>query len=287
MNTAVLRCITLFFLTLSVSVLSMAAQEKPERRHRPTPLAAESPLGQIGASRPGVSRGASISPIRTPTPAINQPTAGSSTSNIGYPSIPIQTYTPQQNWNRSVWNRCGHFYYRLHMLFGSFPVQEYLWRFAQGDSALTPRAIEMALNDSSLVAENLRSAALELRQIILDYQADHITQDQFENGVDRATDTIRDLSKKIRKDFFVDFIDQGREVDLGKSEKVASIPELLALSNELTQLSSQLRSDFDYYQENDVTRVIDVSALQKPSFESLSKGIDRLAKVIENSADRL
>lgn len=283
-----MRYTALIFIAVMMASVGAFSQEKPERGQRPSPSARspmDSPRPRLGPAPPTTDRGSIVTPVPNRPPSGGGGYSGGTVSRG--PTVPVQSWWHDRRWDRRTWDRCGGFFYRLNRTFGFFRVEDYLWRYAQGDSPLTPQVVELALSDSALLADSLMAASQNLRQIILDYQAERIIRDQFENGVDNTTDIIRDLAKKIRTDYFVDFLDQGRKVDLDDYDKVYSIEELLVLSDELSRLASHMKANFRYLTENDVTRTIDVQALQKPSMESLSKGIDRLAKVIENSADRL
>lgn len=71
------------------------------------------------------------------------------------------------------------------------------------------------------------------------------------------------------------------------SPKIAqTIPELLLLLTELTTQAFQIQQGIKTYRENDISRLVNVRELQKTSFKSISKSVDRLAKRINRSANR-
>ena len=71
------------------------------------------------------------------------------------------------------------------------------------------------------------------------------------------------------------------------SPKIAqTIPELLLLT-EFTTQAFQIQQGIKTYRENDISRLVNVRELQKTSFKSISKSVDRLAKRINRSANRL
>jgi hypothetical protein len=52
-------------------------------------------------------------------------------------------------------------------------------------------------------------------------------------------------------------------------------------------MAFEIETGLDAFNKEDMTRVVDVRELERPSFDSLTKGIDRLAKTIDKSAGRL
>jgi hypothetical protein len=162
-----------------------------------------------------------------------------------------------------------------------------IWKYAQGGSPLTQQAVALALSESSLTADSLISASMNLQFLIDQYEAGSIGQESFEVEVKRTTKRIRELSKRIRNDQLLDYLDQSPKAKVPSYDRASSISELRALSLELHRAATDIAQGIDAYYEKDMTKVIDVNDLQRPSVGTMTKGIDRLAKTISKSATRL
>jgi hypothetical protein len=127
----------------------------------------------------------------------------------------------------------------------------------------------------------------QLENIINRYEAGEIEEDEFENLVEDRTDQVRKLAKKIRKDDFLDYIDQRQKDYDGSFQEAQSVRGLKALTQQLRMMAYEIDTGLEAFNEEDMTRVVNVRELERPSFDSLSKGIDRLAKTIERSAKSL
>ena len=164
---------------------------------------------------------------------------------------------------------------------------EYQWRYAQGDSPLTPRVVRLALRDSFLAAASLVGLTKELEPVLLDFQAGRLDRKGCEREFGRILSEVRKLAKKIRKDDYLDYIDQRPKVKMPSPKKARSFAEMQALIAELRQLVVQMNQGILAFYDKDLTRVVKVADLSQPSFQSISKGIDKLAKTIQKSVDQL
>jgi hypothetical protein len=163
----------------------------------------------------------------------------------------------------------------------------YLWRYRQGDSPLTPDSMRIALQQCVSASGGMLRLSDQLQGIINQYESGALTQEEFENQVEQTTKQIRKLSKKIRKDDFLDFIDQRQKDDVASYREATSVAGLKGLVNQLRLMAFEIDSGLEAYNKEDMTRVVDVRELERPSFDSLTKGIDRLSKTIDRSANRL
>ncbi len=161
------------------------------------------------------------------------------------------------------------------------------WRYAQGDSPLTPRLVQFALQDSSLAAASLVALTEKLEPVLQDFREGRLDRNDSRREFDRILSDVRKLSKKIRGDHYLSYIDQRPTVKIQPRRKAVSWDELGALITELRQMAVQMREGIVSFYKSDLTRVVNVSDLNQPSFKSISKGIDKLAKTIEKSVDRL
>ncbi len=96
---------------------------------------------------------------------------------------------------------------------------------------------------------------------------------------------IRELAKKLRRDQALGFVDQRKDQDLlaGSDINRVGLDATARLHEMVTDLNTQLKAMYD----ETSTATVSVSTLTQPSFGSLSKGIERLSKSIENFAHGL
>lgn len=201
--------------------------------------------------------------------------------------IPVQTYAPNFDFNWTYWNRTTRYVDYLMGYYSFLPGPEYLWRYAQGDSPLTPGSVRLALQESSDRAVQLVDLSRKLELLIDQYESGAITRQDFELQVRQTTDRIKDQAKQIRKDYFLDYVDLREDRDFDSPSRVASIPQLRQQAASLTQLSYQINQGIASYTQSDASRVVSVDDLKEPSLESLAKGVDRIANTIKDSAGRL
>jgi len=164
---------------------------------------------------------------------------------------------------------------------------DYLWRYRQGDSPLTQESLRMALQECSSASAAIVRLSAQLEQVVDQFERGELSEDAFESKVEETTKQIRKLSKQIRKDDYLDYIDQ-RQKDLDSSFREAtSVQGLRALTQQLSMLAYEIDTGLDAFNRDDMTRVVNVRELQRPSFDSLTKGVESLSKTIERSAGRL
>lgn len=199
----------------------------------------------------------------------------------------MQTYTPGLRSQWGHWRNTEYFLWRLSRQHHDLTTTEMLWRFAQGDSPLTEESIRAILQEPAEVSEQMLQLSAQLEELIRTYQSGSLDAGQFQRLVRAKTSEIRKAARKISGNYYLGFIDQRPSKDLGKEDRAANGEQLIALSNELGAFARQLNRDLSNYLEQDQSRVVSVQHLATPSFESVSKGIDRLAKTIDRSAGRV
>lgn len=205
----------------------------------------------------------------------------------GAPSVPSQSYNPYSNFSYSSWYDTNLFFHRMLSRYWYLSGSEYLWRYAQDDSPLTQEVVNLALSESSLAADSLVATASELESLINEYEAGALGQTSFELEVDRTTKRIRDLAKQIRKDSLLEYLDQSPKAKVPSYDRARSISELRELCQELNRAATAIGNGIDAYYEKDMTRTVNINDLQRPSFGTMTREVDRLAKTISKSADRL
>lgn len=214
------------------------------------------------------------------TPRVNSRGGGSG-------QIPVQTYTPSLRVNIYDFYAVDTFLYRLMRRYDFFYGYEYLWRYAQGDSPLTPKLMQLALEDASHHSETLVKLAAELEQLLTDFEAGKIDPKTLGREFDDRLDQMRKVAKKIRGDDNLEYLDQRPDMKLESPAQASSLAELRVLMASLQEMALQMKQGIMSFYTNDLSRVVSVEDLNQPSFKSISKGIDKLSKTIEKSVDRL
>ncbi len=182
---------------------------------------------------------------------------------------------------------CSLFYRRLLLDYGYLPRYDYLGVYAQGVPPLSMDAVGLALRKSSSASERIVRLSSDLRLLLDDYEAGRLEEREFEELFSEKIGLIRRLARDVRQDFYVAYLDQGKDSKPGSFEKAHTVAELRALLDELDQWAVDLRGGIQDFYDQDQTRVISVDSLSQPSLETLSRGISKLAKTIGQSARRL
>lgn len=277
--------ITAALFLLSLNVLAAQSQERRGRELGSPTGSAATP--QVRSVAPATSPTGSTAPA-SPAGASGLQRYGSAAAfpapaNSG---IPVQTYTPGLRSQWGHWRNTEYFLWRLSRQHHDLTTTEMLWRFAQGDSPLTEQSIRAILQEPAEISEQMLHLSAQLQDVIHSYRTGSIDADQLQRLVRAKTSEIRKAARKISGNYYLGYIDQRSSEDLGKEDRAASLEQLSALSEELGAYARQLNQDLSNYLERDQSRVVSVQHLATPSFESVSKGIDRLAKTIDRSAGR-
>ncbi|MBM3789728.1 MAG: hypothetical protein FJW35_05190 [Acidobacteria bacterium] len=277
------------------SLLAMAIAVPAAAQERTRPSAGSS--GGSGANR-GVAAAPSVG--HSTAPSVSNRTVSSSsyggsvsgmsnrnigsTPNFGGPNVMVRNVpdlkgTSFYSYNQYLyWND---FLYQLRMRYMMDAM--YFSRFYRNNEPLmTPRIQKLALRDPLIISRALLAAVDDLGLML---EAHDARQAVDKEAILDKVKEIRSLAKAIRNDDLLPYVDQRKDVDLFKGNNVdrlglEAIEELRALA---VDLNNQLRNMYDQTS----TATISISALTQPSFESLSKGIDKVCKVLEKSAKRI
>jgi hypothetical protein len=100
----------------------------------------------------------------------------------------------------------------------------------------------------------------------------------------QLTTNIRTLAKQIRQDRLLEYVDVRKEMPnasplLVNLDKLDFQDQVSRLNNLIQQLDTQISRWWKEPQPS----VVSVSSLNQPSFQSLTKGIETLAKKLEKS----
>ena len=159
----------------------------------------------------------------------------------------------------------------------------YLSRFYRNSEPLvTPHLMKMVVREPLSLSTRMLAAVDELGTLVSDLEGGKPVPKQ---DITTKAQEIRELAKRIRKDNTLSFVDQRADKEVPKGENTETLgPETIRqLRTMAVDMNTQLKA---MYNQNS-TATVSVQNLSQPSFESLSKGIERLTKVIENSAKHL
>jgi hypothetical protein len=156
----------------------------------------------------------------------------------------------------------------------------YFSRFYRNTEPLiTPKLARLTMSQPLSLSNRLLASIDQLEALIQDQQAgNQVNKDEIE----AKTEEIEDLAKQIRQDQSIEFFDQRKDKNLLKGTEYKELGfEAIAQMREMAlDLNHQIR---DLYEQTS-TATVSVDALSAPSFSSLSKGIERLSKVVSESA---
>ena len=159
----------------------------------------------------------------------------------------------------------------------------YLSRFYRNSEPLvTPHLMKMVVREPLSLSTRMLAAVDELGALVSDFEGGKPVPKQ---DITTKAQEIRELAKRIRKDNTLSFVDQraDKEVPKGENTETLGLETIRQLRTMAVDMNTQLKA---MYNQNS-TATVSVQNLSQPSFESLSKGIERLTKVIENSAKPL
>ena len=159
----------------------------------------------------------------------------------------------------------------------------YLSRFYRNSEPLvTPHLMKMVVREPLSLSTRMLAAVDELGTLVSDFEGGKPVPKQ---DITTKAQEIRELAKRIRKDNTLSFVDQraDKEVPKGENTETLGLETIRQLRTMAVDMNTQLKAMYD----QNSTATVSVQNLSQPSFESLSKGIERLTKVIENSAKHL
>ena len=274
----------LFLSLLTLSDRSLGQRKEDGTFHIPQVYRTGIPATRGGSSGGGHS-GRQTSPSSPRgTPSVRRDTVPDRGGSVRAPEG--RSRIPPLFGSRSYYS-CQRFIDRLCRRYTFFSGREYLWRFDQGDSPLTPDIVKLALRDSLQAATSMVQLTGELEPLLLEFQEGRLDRKSLEQQSDPVLHQVRKLAKSIRKDSVLGYIEQRPRMKVRSREQVRSISELQALAAELHQMALQVRGGITSFCDRDLTRVVSVSDLTQPSLGSISKEIEKLAKTIDKSVDRL
>jgi len=173
------------------------------------------------------------------------------------------------------------FFYWVHRNY--YLDRYYFSRFYRNTEPLiTPQLAKLTLRQPLALSSRMLAAIDELEMLIRDAQAG---KQVSKESIAYKTNEIRELAKQLRQDESLNFFDQRKDRDLlrGTNYQTLGLEAVAQLREMALDMNNQIKRMY----EQSSTSTISVDSLAQPSFTSLSKGIERLSRVISNSARRL
>ncbi len=154
--------------------------------------------------------------------------------------------------------------------------------FMNSEPLITPYLMKVTMKEPLKMSMEMVSLADELEALV---QARQDGKPVGKEEIAAKAQAIRELAKKLRRDQALGFVDQRKDQDLlaGSDINRVGLDATARLHEMVTDLNTQLKAMYD----ETSTATVSVSTLTQPSFGSLSKGIERLSKSIENFAHGL
>ncbi len=274
---------TVFRISGTVIAVWMLALLLPaqERGGRDTP--GNSSSGTSSISSRGIAASSSSSTVST---SVSRDYSSGRGAFAAAPSVGApQSYTPDLRGTSFVsansYYQSMDFFYWIRRNY--FLDRYYFSRFYRNTEPLiTPQLARLTLRQPLALSSRLLIAVDELEALIRDAQAGKQVDKQ---QIAEKTKEVRELAKQLRQDQSLNYFDQRKDRDLLKGTRYDDLGlEAIAQLREMAlDLNTQIKSLY----EQSSTSTVSVDSLSQPSFMSLSKGIDKLSRVISSSARRL
>ena len=249
--------------------------------------------GDAGRGAPTGATSTSAVPSAVAAPSYSGYSSGSYTaapignrafSSVGYPSASNMSSPNLQGTSFTsfyLYNSWNDYYYYLNRYYNLNP--SYFTRFYHNrEPLITPAMLRLTLRQPLFVSTQMLTMIDELEIMYRDSQeAKSVDKEAL---IDKAQ-SIRKLAKVIRENRTLALIDIREKSDVCDDndfkelnlESISKLRELaLDLNRQLTDMISMSTSS-----------TISVASYQQPSFESISKGIEKACKAIESSSKRL
>ena len=261
--------VSLCIMTLSLS-FPLSAQDRGGRQQGGGAATAGSSAGRTAV--------VSSAPVSSSTTSRTAVATSNSYVASGSPVASAASYAPDLRRtsftsSRSYWDSLSYFYW----VHNNYYLDRYYFsRFYRNTEPLiTPQLARLTMGQPLGLSSRLLASIDQLEAMM---QARRAGKEVDKAEIAVKTEEIRDLAKQIRQDQSIVFFDQRKEKDLLRGTQYAELgPEAITQMREMAlDLNRQIRSLY----EQKSTAIVSVEALSAPSFSSLSKGIERLSKVV-------
>lgn len=278
--------LVLAVVSLFASSILMAQERRPGSSDGGRNTPGNSTAGSSSISSRGISVGqTSSSPVAVSSPRGNYSSSpafigggggqyGGGVSSAGFaPKLTGTSFS-----SNALFLSSQDFYWYLRSQYGFSPY--YFRRFYRNvEPLVTPQIAAITLRQPLALSSRMLVAIDELEALVKDRQAGKEVPKEL---IEEKSGEIRDLAKKIRSDESVSYFEHRKSRNLLKGLDLETSEAIVQLRSMATDLNTQLKNLF-----TNSRPVVSVDTLSQPSFESLSKGIEKLTKSIENSAKRI
>jgi hypothetical protein len=201
---------------------------------------------------------------------------GGGGGSVYVPSIPVGSSFSNLNYYQFLgfwgWMRSNYSWLQL-MQYGLWDANRYYRNF---EPLVTPQMFKLTLNRPLRLSQRMVSAVDELQALLDENKSGKtVSKDQIEG----KTQEIRDLAKAIRNDQALAFFDPRKPRDITKGFDNLGQGAI----NQLRDMVQDLNSQIKLMQSQTATSTVSVESLNSDSFQSLSKGIEKLSRVIEKA----
>jgi hypothetical protein len=210
-------------------------------------------------------------PTHTPTPLSvpNPPNTDRHTGGTGGGPGTSGYYGNYNNWVFEYY-RWQNFLWEMSMRY-RLSDWDALGRYARQEPLLTNHLVESALRDSLGYSRALLVQALDLKDMVT-----RLDQDPSLRGpIQERVKAIRQIIKEIQKDRALEYLDLRKTRDAQSPQD----KDLKALAERLYQSALSLHADINRMTKDD-PQLIKINQLASPSYRTLSKQIEVLAKEI-------
>jgi hypothetical protein len=204
---------------------------------------------------------------------------GGGSASYVVPRYPVGSSFNSYNYDRSLsfFNYLQNNYWFEMMQLRMFDFNRF---YRNREPLVTPAIVQITMREPLSASQKLLASVDELQAMMDSAQAGKPVE---KADIEAKTQEIRSLAKKIRQYEPIAYFDLRKSRDLTKGYDNLGPAAVSQLRELALQLNSQLKSMYD----QKVTSTVSVNSLNQASFESLSKGIEKLTKVIENSKPRM
>jgi hypothetical protein len=197
----------------------------------------------------------------------------------GGSAAPAPKLTGTSFYSSTMYFTSQDFYWYLGSRYGFSPF--YFRRFYRNvEPLVNPYIASLTLRQPMALSTRMLAAIDDLEALVRDRQAGKNVPAEL---IEQKGEEIRGLAKEIRQDESVNYFEHRKDRNLLKGlddmDTLEAIAQLRAFANDL---NTQLKNLY-----TNARPVVTVDSLSQPSFQSLSKGIEKLTKSIESSAKRI
>ena len=209
-----------------------------------------------------------------------RPSFGSSGSGSGGGGQFVPSLRGTSFYSYGAYLQWQDFLWRLQTFYGFWMDNSRFLR--NSEPLLTPRLASLAVLRPLATSAELLRLVDELSSLLAEARSGSAVD---KNAIDSTAEQIRKLAKQIRSDQALSFVDRRNDIDLAKAGNFDQLG--LDAVERLREVALDLNNQLKTLSEQSQTSTVSVDYLSRPSFDSLTKGIDKLTRVIQASARRL